>query len=106
MPDMEFIETSLFTRIIYDYLSEDEYFGLQVHLLNHPESGKIIRGSGGVRKIRWSTSGKGKSGGIRVVYYWKVRKDEIWLLTVYAKNEQETISGHILRKIAEEIKND
>ena len=58
MPDMEFIETSLFTRIIYNYLSEDEYFGLQVHLLNHPESGKIIRGSGGVRKIRWSTSGK------------------------------------------------
>ena len=106
MPGMEFIETSLFTRIIYDYLSEDEYFGLQVHLLNHPERGKIIRGSGGVRKIRWSTSGKGKSGGIRVIYYWKVSKDEIWLLTVYAKNEQETISGHILRKIAEEIKND
>jgi len=106
MPDMEFIETSLFTRIIYDYLSEDEYLGLQVHLLNHPESGKIIRGSGGVRKIRWSTSGKGKSGGIRVIYYWKVSNDEIWLLTVYAKNEQETISGHILKKIAEEIKND
>ncbi len=105
MPDMEFIETSLFTRIIYDYLSEDEYLGLQVHLLNHPESGKIIRGSGGVRKIRWSPSGKGKSGGIRVIYYWKVSNDEIWLLTVYAKNEQETISGHILRKIAEEIKN-
>jgi len=106
MPDMEFIETSLFTRIIYDYLREDEYLGLQVYLLNHPESGKIIRGSGGVRKIRWSTSGKGKSGGIRVIYYWKVSNDEIWLLTVYAKNEQETITGHILKKIAEEIKND
>ena len=106
MPDMEFIETSLFTRIIYDYLREDEYLGLQVYLLNHPESGKIIRGSGGARKIRWSTSGKGKSGGIRVIYNWKVSNDEIWLLTVYAKNEQETISGHILKKIAEEIKND
>jgi mRNA-degrading endonuclease RelE of RelBE toxin-antitoxin system len=103
---MEFIEASLFTSLIYDYLSEDEYLGLQVHLLNHPESGKIIRGSGGVRKIRWSTKGKGKSGGIRVIYYWKVSEKEIWLLTVYGKNEQDTIPGHILKKIAEEIKND
>jgi hypothetical protein len=103
---MEFIETSLFTSLIYDYLSEDEYLGLQVHLLNHPESGDIIRGSGGVRKIRWSTRGIGKSGGIRVIYYWKVSDEEIWMLTVYAKSEQDTIPGHILKKIAEEIKND
>lgn len=103
---MEFIETSLFTSLIYDYLSEDEYLGLQVHLLQHPESGDIIRGSGGVRKIRWSTKGKGKSGGIRLIYYWKVSEEEIWLLTVYSKSEQETIPGHILKKIAEEIKND
>jgi len=102
---MEFIETSLFTSLIYNYLSEDEYLGLQVNLLHHPESGKIIRGSGGVRKIRWSIKGKGKSGGIRVIYYWKVREEEIWLLTVYAKSEQETIPGHILKHIAEEIKN-
>jgi hypothetical protein len=103
---MEFIETSLFTSLIYDYLSEDEYLDLQVHLLNHPESGVIIRGSGGVRKIRWSTKGKGKSGGIRVIYYWKVSNEEIWMLTVYAKSEQDTIPGHILKKIAEEFKND
>ena len=105
MPDVEFIETSLFTRIVYDYLSEDEYLGLQVYLLQHPESGKIIRGSGGIRKIRWAYQGKGKSGGLRVIYYCKISKDEIWLLTVYAKSEQETIPGHILKKIAEEIKN-
>ncbi len=105
MQHMEFIETSLFTSLIYDYLSEDEYLDLQVYLLQHPDSGKIIRGSGGVRKIRWASKGKGKSGGIRVIYYWKDRKEEIWLLTVYAKNEQETIPGHILKKIAEEIKN-
>jgi len=106
MSCMEFIETSLFTSLIYNYLSEDEYLGLQVHLLNHPESGTIIRGSGGVRKIRWSTKGRGKSGGIRVIYYWKVRENEVWLLTVYAKSEQDTIPGHMLKKIAEEIKND
>ena len=102
---MEFIETSLFTKLIYDYLSEDEYLGLQVHLLQHPESGDVIRGSGGVRKIRWAAQGKGKSGGILVIYYWKASDDEIWMLTVYAKSEQETIPGHILKKIAEEIKN-
>jgi hypothetical protein len=49
--------------------------------------------------------GKGKSGGIRVIYYWKRQDDEIWLLTVYGKSEQETIPGHILKKIAEEIRN-
>jgi len=58
-------------------LSEDEYLGLQVYLLRHPESGKIIPGSGCVRKIRWSINGKGKSGGIRVIYYWKAREEEI-----------------------------
>jgi hypothetical protein len=77
---------------------------LQVYLLRHPESGKIVSGSGGVRKLRWAVRGKGKSGGIRVIYYWKVSDDEIWLLTVYGKSERETIPAHILRQIAEEIK--
>ena len=102
---MEFIETSLFTRLIYNYLDEDEYLGLQVYLLHHPESGKIVSGSGGVRKIRWAIKGKGKSGGIRVIYFWKVNDNEIWLLTVYGKSERESIPGHILKQIAEEIKN-
>jgi len=102
---VEFIETSLFTRLIYKYLSEDEYLGLQMFLLRHPDSGNMVSGSGGVRKLRWSIKGKGKRGGIRVIYYWKVREDEIWLLTVYSKSERATIPGHILKQIAEEIKN-
>ena len=103
---MEFIEASLFTRLIYNYLDEDEYLGLQVYLLHQPESGKVVPGSDGVRKIRWAIKGKGKSGGIRVIYFWKVSDDEIWLLTVYGKSERESIPGHILKQIAEEIKND
>jgi mRNA-degrading endonuclease RelE of RelBE toxin-antitoxin system len=99
-----FIETSLFTKLISQYLTDDEYLGLQRFLLQYPEAGRIIRQTGGVRKLRWAISGKGKSGGIRVIYYWKNREDEIWLLTVYGKSEQETIPSHILRKIAEEIK--
>ena len=102
---MIFIETSTFTKLIDTYLTDDEYLGLQSFLLKYPEAGKIVRGSGGVRKLRWAISGKGKSGGIRVIYYWKQRDNEIWLLTVYGKSERETIPGHILKKIAEEIRN-
>ena len=78
---------------------------MQSFLLQHPESGKIVRGSGGVRKIRWSISGKGKSGGVRVIYYFKKSTDEIWFLTIYSKNEITNIPAHILRQIAKEIEN-
>ena len=102
---MEFIEATAFTRHVYDYLSDDEYLGLQNFLLQYPESGKLVPGSGGVRKIRWAMSGKGKSGGVRVMYYFKRQDDEIWLLTIYSKNEVENIPAHVLRQIAKEIKN-
>jgi len=100
---VEFIETPLFTRLIYDYLSEDEYLGLQVYLLRHPDSGNIVPGSGGVRKLRWAITGKGKRGGVRVIYFWKASEDEIWLLTIYGKSERDMIPGHILKQIAEEM---
>ena len=102
---MEFIETSLFTKLVYTYLTDDEYLGLQSYLLQFPESGKVVPGSGGVRKIRWAMSGTGKRGGVRVIYYFKKQDDEIWLLTIYSKSETENIPAHILRKIAEEIQN-
>ena len=102
---MEFIETSIFTKLIYTFLADDEYVALQSHMLKYPETGKIIPGSGGVRKLRWAISGKGKRGGVRVIYYFKQRDSEIWLLTIYSKSETENIPAHILRQIAEEIKN-
>ena len=100
---MEFIEATAFTKHVYDYLSEQEYLGLQSFLLQNPEAGKIVRGSGGVRKVRWAMAGKGKSGGVRVIYYFKRQDDEIWLLTIYSKNEVENIPAHVLRQIAKEI---
>jgi mRNA-degrading endonuclease RelE of RelBE toxin-antitoxin system len=103
---MIFIETSTFTKLIVTYLTDDEYLGLQGFLLKYPDAGRVVRGSGGVRKLRWAISGKGKSGGIRVIYYWKQHDDEIWLLTVYGKSERASIPGHVLKQIAEEIKND
>ena len=71
-----------------------------------PDAGKVVRGSGGVRKLRWAAGGRGKSGGIRIIYYWKGRDDEIWMQTVYGKSERVTIPAHILRRIAEEIRDD
>jgi len=100
---VEFIEASAFTKHVYDYLSEEEYLGLQSFLLQNPEAGKVVRGSFGVRKVRWAMSGKGKSGGVRVIYYFKKQDDEIWLLTIYSKGEVENIPAHVLRQIAKEI---
>ena len=102
---MEFIETTAFTKYVYDYLSEDEYLGLQSYLLQYPEAGRAVPGSGGVRKVRWAISGKGKSGGVRVIYYFKRQDNEIWLLTIYSKSEIENIPSHVLRQIAKEIEN-
>ena len=100
---MIFIETSLFTKLLPRYLSDDEYLALQWHLLERPAVGDIVRSSGGVRKARWAIEGGGKRGGIRVIYYWKQSADEIWMLTLYAKNERATIPAHILKQIAQEI---
>jgi mRNA-degrading endonuclease RelE of RelBE toxin-antitoxin system len=105
-PGMEFIEATAFTKYVYEYLSEEEYLGLQGFLVQFPEAGKLVPKSGGVRKVRWRISGKGKSGGVRVIYYFNKQADEIWLLTIYSKSEVENIPAHILRQIAKEIEND
>ena len=87
-------------------MTDEEYRAFQWHLMVSPEAGDIIRGSGGVRKVRWSQQGRGKRGGVRIIYYWKKTADEIWLLTIYSKGERATISGPVLKKIAEEINNE
>jgi len=103
---MIFIETTIFTKLLPKYLTDDEYRALQWYLLVYPDTGDLVRGSGGIRKVRWAPEGKGKRGGIRVMYYWKKSDKEIWLLTLYSKSEKATIPGHILKKIAEEIENE
>ena len=103
---MIFIEASIFTKLISKYLSDDEYRALQWFLMTIPDAGDIVRGSGGARKIRWKQKGRGKRGGVRIIYYWKKTADEIWLLTIYSKSEKATIPSHILKNIAEEIENE
>jgi hypothetical protein len=101
-----FVETPLFTRLVGEYLSDDEYRGLQEALAENPEAGTVIPGSGGVRKIRWGAEGRGKRGGVRVIYFQRVQVALIWMLTIYAKNEAETISARVLRRIRQEIESD
>jgi mRNA-degrading endonuclease RelE of RelBE toxin-antitoxin system len=103
---MEFIESPIFSKLLKNYLTDEEYNALQWELLCRPDAGKIIPGSGGLRKIRWQAPGRGKSGGYRVIYYWLSVKDEIWLLTIYAKNEAESIPAHILKAIKKEFTNE
>lgn len=98
-----FIETKLFTRLIAEYLSDDEYTELQKALIANPVAGNLVPGAGGVRKLRWGVAGRGKRGGIRVIYYAKTREGVIWVLTLYAKNVAENIPAHILRQIKQEI---
>jgi mRNA-degrading endonuclease RelE of RelBE toxin-antitoxin system len=98
-----FIESSAFTKLLPNYLSDEDYRALQAYLMQKPDAGVIVKGSGGVRKVRWAPDGKGKSGGVRVIYYWKRPDHEIWMLTIYSKSEQSTIPGHILKQIAEAI---
>lgn len=98
-----FVETKLFTRLIDEYLSDDEFAALQLYMIVNPEAGDLIKGSGGVRKLRWSGSGRGKRRGIRVIYYLRSQHGQIWLLTAFARNVRDTISGAVLRKIKEEL---
>jgi hypothetical protein len=100
---LTFIETKLFTSLVQQYLADDEYAALQQALAARPEAGDVIRGSGGVRKLRWGVAGRGTRGGVRIIYYLRSHQGEIWMLTVYAKNEEASIPGHVLKKIKEEI---
>ncbi len=96
---MLIIETQIFTRRIRQILSDDEYHRLQQELTIRPEAGKVIPGSGGLRKIRWGLPGLGKRGGIRVIYYWHKDPSQILLLFVFAKNEQDNLTHAQLKQI-------
>ena len=101
---MQFIETSVFIRQVITLLTDDEYRQLQIALASRPTAGVIIQRSGGLRKIRWSMGERGKRGGVRVIYYWVVAQDQILMLFIYPKNDQDDLTPRqlkILREIVE-----
>lgn len=89
---MEVIETKVFTRRLQALLDDGAYSLLQDKLIKNPDAGDLIQGSGGVRKIRWGVPGSGKRGGLRVVYYWAVSHDIIYMLTIYPKSEKDDLT--------------
>ncbi len=96
-------ETPLFSRLWPDYWTEDERGEFATFLATHPESGDVVQGSGGVRKVRWQKSGSGKSGGVRVIYYNQLANGHIWLLTIYSKNVRDTLDATVLRQLKEKL---
>ena len=94
---MKIIETAVFTKRLRVFLNEEEYRKLQNELILNPGKGKIIRGSGGLRKFRWSIPGKGKSGGVRIIYYWVTIEEIILMLFIYSKNEQDDLTNEQLK---------
>ena len=100
---MVIVETPIFTKRILSILTDEEYRLLQLHLLNKPDTGKIIRGSGGLRKLRWTAKNLGKSGGARIIYYWFVARDKILLVFAYTKNEQDNLTPEQLNQLKKVI---
>ena len=96
---MVVIETLVFTRQVQALLSDEEHRALQTELANRPNAGSVIVGSGGLRKLRWATKGKGKRGGSRVIYYWAVSQEQILLLLIYSKSEQEDLTRDQLKTL-------
>jgi mRNA-degrading endonuclease RelE of RelBE toxin-antitoxin system len=96
---MLIVETPVFTRRVLDALTDDEYRELQEFLASHPDAGKVIPGSGGLRKLRWVATGKGKRGGTRVIYYWLRQREVILLLFLFKKNEQSDLTREQLRTL-------
>jgi hypothetical protein len=101
-----FIESSAFERVRDNYLDDNEYGELQQFLVQNPEAGAIVRGSGGVRKLRWRRVGAGKRGGLRIIYYVRYQPNEFWMLALYAKAKQENAPAHILKRLKEAFEHD
>jgi hypothetical protein len=91
---VEFIEAPLFTQLLANFLTDDEYRGLQEQLAREPEAGDVVPGTGGFRKLRWADPrrGKGKRGGLRMIYYHFPADSQIWLLTVYDKDTMKDLT--------------
>ncbi len=97
---MRFVETPVFTKRVKDLLQDEEYRTLQVALVLRPEQGPLIKGGGGLRKIRWAPKGVGKRGGTRVIYYWRPGEQKFYMLFAYSKTAQEDLTPDQLRVLA------
>ncbi len=101
---MVIVETKAFTAKIGELLTDDEYRALQLALIQRPSAGSVIPGTGSLRKLRWASSGRGKRGGARIIYFWFMAPGKLLLLFAYAKNERDDLTSaqrQALRTIVE-----
>lgn len=96
---MVIVETPIFTKQLLSTLSDDEYRLFQNMLLERPDAGKVIPGSAGLRKLRWAAEGRGKRGGLRVIYYWFTARGTILLLFIYPKNVLDNLTPDQLKQL-------
>jgi hypothetical protein len=101
-----FVESTGFERVRAAYLDDDEYEKLQHFMMQNPEAGRTVPGSGGVRKLRWKRAGTGKRGGLRVIYFVRYQPNEFWMLALYAKSSKENIPAHILKHLKEAFRDE
>ncbi len=101
---MLIIETPIFTKLVGENLTDEEYRDLQNYLTVISDAGDVIKGSGGLRKIRWKQKCRGKRGGVRVIYFWKMNSGQILMLYIYPKNvtvDLTTSQLKLLKQIVE-----
>ncbi len=101
---MEVIETDIFTKRIQEILSDEEYSELQADLIKNPEVGKLIPGGKGLRKLRWSGGGKGKRGGIRIIYYLYLSAQKIYMIYPFKKSDQTDLTAEQLKALTQYVK--
>ncbi|NDL64847.1 type II toxin-antitoxin system RelE/ParE family toxin [Acerihabitans arboris] len=98
---MLFIESDIFTEDVKELLTDDEYREFQTYLAANPDKGDVIQETGGLRKIRWSAAGKGKRGGVRVIYYHKVAESQLRMILIYKKGIKDDLSSDEKRQLRE-----
>jgi len=98
---VEFVEAPAFTRHLHEYLSDDEYAALQQFLATRPEAGAVMPGTGGFRKLRWADErrGKGRRGGLRIIYYFLRTDQQVWLFTLFGKDEAADLTPNQKRQL-------
>ena len=101
---VEFVETEIFTRRVVEMLSEREYRALQAFLIRRPDAGDLIPAGRGLRKLRWGSGQKGKSGGVRIIYYLYLAGRRIYMIYLYRKSDQEDLTPEQLSGLALYVK--
>jgi len=101
---MRFVETPVFTSALRRHLDDETYRALQLALMLRPTQGTIIQGGGGLRKLRWAAQGRGKRGGVRLIYCWEPASQTFYLLYLYAKNEQGDLTAAQLKVLAKLVR--